>query len=166
MKAREVFRDCEYAKECLQQAIEQNRLKDAKLFWFAALAMLRAIGHVLDKVDADERGSNFRDTLQERYKLWKQDPIFANFIERERNNILKEYVSSLTERATTDESFLVTESGERLVTESGSALVGTTTISTLVKGNGVYSGISPDDVLARALAWWNRELSELELISE
>ena len=135
MKAREVFRDCEYAKNCLQQAIDQNRLEDAKLFWFAALAMLRAIGHVLHKVDADERGNNFRDVLDKRFKLWKQDPIFTDFIERERNNILKEYQSSLSEYTITEDDFLITESGDRLVTESGDAIiVGTTTITTIVKG--------------------------------
>jgi hypothetical protein len=164
MKARAAFRDCEYAKERLQQAIEQNRLEDAKLFWFAALAMLRAIGHILQKVDAEERGTNFRKALVHHFKRWKQDPIFTDFIERERNNILKEYKSSLAERETTEEFFLLTESGDRLVTESGDALVGTTTITTLVKGHGVYSGTSPTDALARALLWWNKELSELEQI--
>jgi len=165
MKAREVFKDCEYAKVCLQRAIDENRFEDAKLFWFAALAMLRAIGHVLRNVDAKQHGDNFRDALEYRFKLWKQDPIFMNFIERERNNILKEYESSLSEQATTDEFYLLTESGDRLVTESGDALVGTTTITTLVKGNGVYSGTSPADALTRALAWWDIQLSEFEEIS-
>jgi hypothetical protein len=60
--------------------------------------MLRAIGHVLRNVDAKQREDNFRNALEDRFKLWKQDPIFINFIERERNNILKEYESSLSEQ--------------------------------------------------------------------
>ena len=150
----------------LQQAIDQKRLEDAKLFWFAALAMLRAIGHVLDKVDAKAQGANFRNKLDERFRLWKQDPIFINFIELERNNILKEYESSLSELAATEDGFLLLESGDSLLTESGDNFVITTTITNLVKGHGMFSGMAPPDVLSKALTWWDKELSELEQISE
>ena len=165
MKARKIFKDCEYAKERLRQAIEQENLEDAKLFWFSALAMLRAIGHVLHKVDAENLGVNFRNALEERYKLWKQDPIFINFIERERNVILKEYESSLAEQTTSEVFFLLTESGDRLVTKSGDALLGTKSITTLMKEQGAYSGNSPIFALDKALAWWDKELTELEKIS-
>lgn len=164
MKAREVFRDCQYAKERLQQAIEQHRLDDAKMYWFAALAMLRAIGHVLHNVDAEERGDAFRVALEGHFKLWKHEPIFTDFIEQERNNILKEYKSSLSEQVTTEEFLLATESGDILTTESGVPLGGTTTVTTLVKGRGAYSGISPAEILTKALAWWEKELNELEQI--
>jgi len=162
MKAREVLRDCEYTRKRLQDAIEKNNLNDAKVFWFSSLAMLRSIGHVLHNVDAKEQGGYFGDILEENFKRWKKDPVFANFIEKERNNILKEYASSLSEQKNLEEFCLVTESGERLVTESEDAIVGTTTVTTLIKGDGMYSGISPVDALDKALRWWEKNLSEFE----
>lgn len=164
VKAREVFKDCEYAKECFQQALDQKRFKDAKLLWFASVAMLRAIGHVLKKVDSKTRGDAFNHALDTRYEHWKREPIFADFIERERNIILKVYESSLTEQEIIEESFLITESGDQLVTESGDELVVMTAITTLVKGSGAFSGEKPAYVLSKALAWWDKELSELEQI--
>ena len=59
----------------------------------AALALVRAVGHVLDKMDANENGP--RPGLEVAYAKWKanrdEHRIFWEFIEEERNNILKEY---------------------------------------------------------------------------
>jgi hypothetical protein len=163
MKAREVFRDCQYATQQLGKAIDEQRLDDAKVLWFASLAMLRAIGHVLQKVDVKTYGVVFEDRLHARYKQWKQDPIFADFIERERNNILKEYDSSLTEQSTTENDYLLLEDGGRLQLEDGgSMIIGTTTITTLIKSRGIYSGSSPVTTLSKALEWWDQELSSFE----
>jgi hypothetical protein len=163
MKAREVFKDCQHAADQLGKAIDEQRLDDAKIFWFASLAMLRSIGHVLHKVDAKTYGTAFADQLKTRYEQWKQEPVFADFIERERNIILKEYDSSLEVQSTTEDDYLLLENGGRLLLEDGgSIIIGTTTITTLIKARGVFAGSSPLTVLSDALAWWDQELSHFE----
>ncbi len=55
--------------------------------------MIRAVGHVLDKVDG--RNPAVKQAAATMYLNWKKpDPehlIFREFIEKERNNLLKEY---------------------------------------------------------------------------
>ena len=62
--------------------------------WIAGVACLRTIGHVLDKIDA-KRSLMHRTLIEEAWKSWKKEPddhrVFFNFIEKERNNILKEF---------------------------------------------------------------------------
>ena len=166
MKAREVFRDCEYTKERLQEAIDQNTIQDAKVFWFAAVAMLRTIGYVLYNVDAKMRGSKFRTALKQSFELWQEEQMFKDFIDFERHDIVKEYKSSLSEQTSTEDDFLLLASGGRLLLVDGGAfMIGTSTITKLIKERGAYSGESPVDVISKALAWWDKELSELEKIS-
>jgi hypothetical protein len=65
-----------------------------RLNWFAGVALLRTIGHVLYKVDA-KRSDGHRTVIRSMWKSWHDDRrqhwIFFDFIERERNNILKEF---------------------------------------------------------------------------
>jgi hypothetical protein len=164
MKAREVYNDCLYAKQCIKRAIDQGKLEDAKLFWFAAITMLRTIAHVLDKVDRKARGAHFSNEIDRRWQLWKELPIFRDFIELERNNIVKEYESSLADKEILEDGSLLTEDGGELLTEDGNLILITTTITTLVKSRGKFPGSAPDVALSRALAWWDKELADLENI--
>ena len=65
-----------------------------RLYWVAGIALLRTIGHVLAKTDAmtSPRHSAEIDRL---WEGWKSDrapsSIFWDFIEKERNNLLKTY---------------------------------------------------------------------------
>lgn len=88
--AREVLDDCRLALAMLE---EETDLARWRVHWAAAIALVRAVGHVLDKVDGE-------DPLTKRlaaaaFKRWKgpapEHEIFREFIERERNSILKEY---------------------------------------------------------------------------
>ncbi len=162
MKARQVFQDCTYARDSLETALADERIEDAKIIWFAALAMLRSIGHVLRKVDAKELGEPFQLLLDQRFQAWKDDPMFYSFIERERNSILKEYDSSLEEETVRKESLLELSDGSVLALSSGEALSVTTEVATLTKRRGESAGVSPDEALTLALEWWDRELKILE----
>lgn len=62
--------------------------------WFAGVALLRTIGHVLRNLDR-KRGPHFQHVIDTFWADIKSNRIthwiFFDFIERERNNILKEF---------------------------------------------------------------------------
>ena len=62
--------------------------------WIAGVAMLRAIGHVLHKVDTAVSPHHKR-VIDAAWRSWNADKdgnwIFFDFIERERNSILKTF---------------------------------------------------------------------------
>jgi hypothetical protein len=63
-----------------------------RISWIAGIALLRAIGHVLDKVDSI-KSAKHKKAIARLWSSWKSDKstnwIFWDFIEQERNNILK-----------------------------------------------------------------------------
>ncbi|PYQ20852.1 MAG: hypothetical protein DMF79_09475 [Acidobacteria bacterium] len=91
MQARLVLADC-------RAALEQAELPpDPVAFrrsWAAVVALLRAVGHVLDKVDG-RRSESLRRAIDARWRIWNANRAgnraYWNFIEAERNNILKVY---------------------------------------------------------------------------
>jgi hypothetical protein len=122
--------------------------------YIAIVCMMRAVGHVLQKVDCEPSQSR-KVALQAKWKAWKQEPIFADFIEPTRNRLLKEF-----------------EGGLELIGQEGAT-------------QAVAAGPQPQrhwwfdaskvkdsegrPVLAKfreALAFWNRALSEIESVPE
>lgn len=67
---------------------------DFRINWVALCALLRSVGHVLDKLDG-ARSETHRRAIHLHWQDWKANPeehaIFWEFIEDERNAILKEY---------------------------------------------------------------------------
>src|SRR6185312_1454897 len=90
--ANEVLRDREKAVQLLEEIPKPSYFE---FNYVAALALVRAVGHVLDKVDANENGPRPGLSVDVAYAKWKanrdEHRIFWEFIEEERNNILKEY---------------------------------------------------------------------------
>lgn len=89
--ARQVLEDCEVALQLLEE--EQN-LQRWRILWAGAVSLLRAVGSVLDKVDARD-DAVLKAVSNKHYREWKRETpehqIFREFINNERNNILKEY---------------------------------------------------------------------------
>ncbi len=69
-------------------------LAEWRLNWVAGVALLRTIGHVLAKVDAKE-SERHSEEIAAFWRELKSHPteneIFWEFIEKERNNLLKTY---------------------------------------------------------------------------
>lgn len=65
-----------------------------RMFWVYLVVMFRTVGHVLDKVDSNI-SSVHSAVIRHRWSEWKQNKrdswIFWEFIEEERNNILKSF---------------------------------------------------------------------------
>lgn len=125
-----------------------------RLYWIAGIAMLRAVGHVLDKVD-----SKHSDLSKRIISDWwaanklKNPAIFFEFIEDERNSILKVYKfgavaypvtsSTISDRGLSY-SELVEKYGERKI---------------IVWGDEQRDGI---ELTGYALRWWEDELRVIE----
>lgn len=160
--AREVLADCEIALEMLEA--EQD-LARWRVHWAGALALLRAVGHVLHKVDgADPRVGRHVDTAYRRWKSQKaKNAIFWEFIENERNNILKEYRFNLHPLDHVDVAVMMTvrhpETGA--LSQIPQVIpIGENIYRPILDG---YSeGNDARDVYREALDWWDAELTAIE----
>ncbi|WP_037382643.1 hypothetical protein [Sinorhizobium americanum] len=97
LRAWEPFWDCVgilFQLQHLELVDGDEELPDWKLPWIAGIALLRTIGHVLAKVDANKSRDHSRE-IEHFWRALKSDRessrIFWDFIENERNNLLKTY---------------------------------------------------------------------------
>src|SRR3972149_30427 len=91
IRAREVLADCELALADFEAAGPTPYWRTR---WTGLVALLRCVGHVLHKVDAEQTSDLKKAIAAEWDTLSKSKPeprIFWEFIEEERNNILKAY---------------------------------------------------------------------------
>lgn len=162
IKAREVLGDCRLALQMLE--LEQDPAK-LRVLWAAAVALVRAVGHVLKSVDCQD--SYVRQVSNEFYARWVKEPeheIFPKFIKHERDNLLKEYRSDVHPL---DEVPVVIEMSA-ISLETGMPH----TIREIVQLDenlyrpmleGPWEGDDCRDVLGEALMWWERELNAIDI---
>lgn len=160
--AREVLRDCRVALELLEN---EKDLRNWRIHWVAALALIRAVGHVLHKVD----GSNqkWQKPIKSAYGQWtsltQEHEIFREFINKERNNILKAYQFNLHPNDEVD--VLVMLTGVNPATGTTVEIPRTFPVGENIYRpilDGYREGDDARDVYNEALDWWERELSQLE----
>lgn len=160
--AREVLADCEIALEMLEAEQDLGRWR---VHWAGALALVRAVGHVLHKVDGAD--PDIRRQVNLAYQRWKSqkatNAVFWEFIEEERNNILKEYRFNLHPLDHIDVAVMMTvqhpETGE-LAQIPEVVPIGENIYRPILDG---YSeGNDARDVYREALDWWNIELTAIE----
>lgn len=142
LRARLVLEDAYEAARRLSERLDKG--EPWQIEWVATVALLRAVGHVLHKVDA-RRSADSREAVAAAYARWKTEPehaIFRDFIENERNNVLKRY--RLGEHAP---AYLLQEDGSRILLEDGSDAL-------LLE--------TPDfGPVQAALRWWDEQLAAL-----
>lgn len=161
-RARLVLEDCKLALQLLENETDLRRWR---LHWVSAIALIRAIGHVLDKVDG--KSKVVKDASRAAYARWTgsapEHEIFRGFIERERNTILKEYDFNLHPGEAVEVAIPVT-----LKRLSDGALVQAATVIPIDNNiyrpllDGFREGGDARDVLSDAIEWWERELSAIE----
>ena len=136
--------------------------------WVALVALLRAVGHVLDKVDG-QRSRELRRVVDDEYRRLKdlkpEPHIFWSFIEEERNVILKEYrfrgvhasgfnVTSITAPSLkTGQQFTLTGDGSD-------------DLHLHVFDEGPFAGRNHLDVAAEAIRWWRSYLDRIDALAE
>jgi len=139
--ARRAMRDCYLARNRYKAAVNQS---NRRLDWVLAVTLLRVVGHALHKVDA-RRSPEMKAAIAEAHLGWKANPrqhaIFHEFIEAERNSILKEY---------------------RL--DPGAHLSADTEVEDyLLIGDQAFS---PVGTINAALEWWEDQLDRIEAKAE
>jgi len=161
-KAREVLDDCRLALSLLEEETDVQRWR---IHWAAAVALIRAVGHVLEKVDGED--PLIKHAAGAAYRQWKStDPkheIFREFIERERNNLLKEYrsdVHPLAEVALAVEFTAQPIGGGDPVKFGQIAEIGENIYRPLL--DGPWEGDDARDVLTVAIAWWDGQLTAVD----
>lgn len=149
-KARSVLTDCEHALELLREPTNPYTFR---VLWVAGVALARAVGHVLRKVDAaqDERT---RAAAASAWASWQADrpgnAIFWEFIEDERNQVLKQYELGFFE----GDAYFVT--GDEVIPMGYRQFPQIT--------SGVFSGQDCRDVLEQAIDWWEHQLSAIDAV--
>ncbi len=160
--ARLVLADCE---DALQDLIEADVGPMWRRRWFALVALLRTVGHVLDKVDGPT-DSRLAEAISRQYKLLKsslpEPQIYWGFIDDERNIVIKEYkfraynaasgvgVSwlSMTNPKTGD---VMTIKANRYHEAHVHLLI-----------DGPFEGRREVDVAAEAIQWWKSYLDSID----
>ena len=108
-----------------------------RIYWIAGVAMLRTIGHVLHNVNS-EKSPQHRKMIESMWAEWKANKdehwIFFDFIEKERNNILKLFSFGATLPVSEDDR-------------------------TLAYGN---TDLDAAQLFREAVYWWRTQLRELE----
>lgn len=157
-QAREVLEDCRLAVSKLQDGISG---RDWRIAWVTAVTLLRTIGHVLKKVDAKSNpkmGLVIETSWAQLVNSKPEPKIFWDFIEDERNNILKEYRLSAGQGVTVRPGMLTIN----LQTGELNSEPGLPTLYHYVMNSGPYTGQDQREVLAEALSWWDEYLRNIE----
>ena len=159
--ARRVLGDCGAAVEMLEDERDEQRWR---VLWAGAVALLRAVGHVLHKVDG--RNSRARAAINAAYETWKAEGpehvIFREFIEKERNNILKEYRFSVLDSPETYVAVVARDSDGAYITDEAPFVLNENLFRPVTLGFGVEEDAR--DVYREAIEWWDAELSRLEAV--
>ena len=141
--ARNVLEDCRHA---LTELRNDPQGPAWRVRWFGTLAMLRAVGHVLEKVDAKscpelkEANNDWWKDL----KSTKPNPaIFWQFIDSDRDAILKEY--------------------DHRAGQSVTVTPGRPPIYTYKIHGGPFDGQDPRDVVQKVIEWLEQELTKIEI---
>ena len=157
--AREVLDDCRVVLEMLDDEKDEQRWR---VLWAGAMALVRTVGHVLRNVDGKD--PTVRPHVDSAWDRWKADrvtnAIFWDFIEKERNNILKEYEFSVLDSSVAGLAAVEIDphTGHAVAVEFG--YLDENLFRPIEKGFGKEE--DPRDVYQEALEWWDAELSRID----
>lgn len=151
LTAQLVLADCRHVLDLLEK---ESQPQTFRVLWVAGVALARAVGHVLQKVDA-RQGDVVKKAVQVAYDSWRVDrlgnAIFWEFIEQERNQVLKQYEMGFLpgpiEVGAGSDAFTLDEHMFCPIAD------------------GAFAGADCRDVLAQAIEWWSLQLSEIESIA-
>lgn len=143
VRARFVLRDAYLSSHQFRENLESGEIHRVRRDWVATLALLRAVGHVLQKVDGG-RSEWISGAVQAEYEKIKRDRyqnlIFWELIEAERNSALKNYETAIIEVSSHD--------GRRFPE-----------VRPVLLGDVIYQ---PQAALSSALKWWEDHLRNVE----
>lgn len=162
--ARIVLQDAAHAIEHHSDALQGEAFR---VSWFSVIGLLRAVGHVLDKVDGLSSSSMRNAITQEYIKLKKTRPepwIYWEFIDAERDRFLKTYDHGITRVLTVPtlvEGIYVTVDGANL--QGGEFAPGRSYTSAFARGEG--AGRNERDLAWMAHDWWSNYLDDIDQLA-
>ena len=159
IKAREVLRDC---GSLLAELTKDPPAELWRLRWAGLVTLLRAVGHVLHKIDgpSSPEARQVIGSAWEELKTSKPEPkILWEFIVSERNNVLKAYafgprIKNITVRPGPAWVNLATG-------ESGGSPGGPTTFDRFMR-SGAFEGHDPRQLCREAIAFWSDYLDTID----
>ena len=156
--ARKVLEDCIGATQDLRYGVQGGEWRRR---WITAVVLLRTVGHVLEKVDAATNShlGQIINSKWEELKSNKPEPIiFWEFIDQERNNILKEYQIGAGQGVT------VRPGGIKININTGETTFGESqpTLYHYPINSGPFNGRDQKEVLEEAIQWWDNYLTTIE----
>lgn len=158
MRATDVLSDCKRALEDFEAAGPTPYWRTR---WTAVVALLRAVGHVLKKIDAAQSPELTRavNDAWTRLNQTKPEPrVFWEFIEAERNNVLKAYEVGA-------QLNIIVRPGPAILSFSGSIAPYQKSDATSYESfmrSGVYGGRDALAVCRDAIAFWEKFLNDVE----
>ncbi|MGI9176212.1 MAG: hypothetical protein ACR2GR_12945, partial [Rhodothermales bacterium] len=134
----------------------------------AVVALLRAVGHVLEKVDAAESPAVKRAVDEKWLELKKRKPepqIFWSFIKEERDRFIKNYKHGIERLVIVDPRV----PGKQLAVDTGNSYCGTITSGSEITSriaSGPFKGERERDVAWMAHDWWCLYLDEIDSLAK
>ena len=154
--ARTVLSDCRRAHALLEDCDDAEYWR---IHWVAAISLVRAVGHVLRNIDGKD--SRIKRAASAAFDEWKQrrreNAIFWEFIEEERNLLLKEYRFGVDLR---DEIPIIALSATGV--DSDPKLFSLDDNLYRPVHHGQWQSEDARDVYAEAIAWWEEQLGDIE----
>ena len=170
-RARFVLEDARFALSLHTQAKSGPGFRAS---WFTVVGLLRAVGHVLNKVDAanDRHLSSAVSECWKELNLSKPDPtIFWGFIECERNRFLKNYEHGITRvqiiRSSNSENIFALDLANagkltQLVSVFNVPPEAPDRAVISILADGPFAGNPEAQVATEALDWWDQYLLRIE----
>ncbi|OFW02456.1 MAG: hypothetical protein A3G20_07255 [Acidobacteria bacterium RIFCSPLOWO2_12_FULL_59_11] len=162
--ARVVLQDAKHAIERHSDTLQSEAFR---VSWFAIVGLLRAVGHVLEKVDSELSLATKRAIKESWSQLQATRPeptIFWGFIEAERNRFLKNYEHgisrSITVPAATEGHWVTVDCSN---SRGGEFAPGSKLESRI--SDGPYAGCYEKDIAWEAYDWWATYLDEIDKLA-
>jgi hypothetical protein len=165
LRARSVLADCRWALAQYSSELSGPRLRVA---WVGIVTLLRAVGHVLKKVDARD-DPKIRQIVDQLWNEWAstKPAIFSEFIENERNSVLKQYEFGFSRtfeaRRTEEGPVTIDLRGDLLARAESNELpqVALRGLQSIIL-DGPFHGRPESGVAAEAIEWWELQLTQIE----
>lgn len=163
--ARVVLQDTKHAISRHSDTLQSEAFR---VSWFSIVALLRAVGHVLCKVDSESSPAMKRAIKEQWSHLQSTRPepkIFWDFIDAERNRFLKNYEHgihrSITVPAAIEGHWMTVDCAN---SQGGQFAPGSKLESRLT--NSTFAGCYEKDIAWQAHEWWASYLDEIDSLAD
>ncbi len=163
--SRFVLQDAKFAIAAHTDTLQSEGFR---ISWISIVTLLRAVGHVLEKVDADTSPA-MRAVITKKWKQLNQTKpspeIFWGFIEEERNRFLKNYKHGIVRELVISGPIMdEVQTTLRINVGDGGGEIGSGKNLRSFISSGPFAGKSEREVAWQAYDWWDSYLNEIDAL--